>query len=373
MPSLGCRLRRALSSPGDGCELRALCLELAHASGDDGELGIDALLRLSLWSRLLLGACHADDDSDDSDDSDDDDDGRPFGWRVVGTVAEAAVLEADVRRTRQDCDVFRGEGDGSRALRWLLRRFCARRCLPYRQGLSEVAAPLAAVLVGAAEATAPGRRRSVARRAERLLGALVDRYAWALYGAPRGREAAATRGAVDGFESLAALHVPDVAARLEDSGWSPGAHATPWLLTLGARLAPRDVAVAARLFDVLLATDDASVVFCVGVAALGVARGDVLAARSEGVADALHGLALDNRGAARLGAVLALALVVRAATPSRCLEALRAALATGATAQQSDLAGVKARGPRHEGVSYFQRLQNSSSILCNSNVSREPV
>ena len=55
MPSLGSRLRRALTSPGDGYELRALGLELAHSSGDDGELGIDALLRLAALKLLAAG------------------------------------------------------------------------------------------------------------------------------------------------------------------------------------------------------------------------------------------------------------------------------------------------------------------------------
>ena len=177
--------------------------------------------------------------------------------------------------------------------------------------MNEVAAPFAALGVAAGDE----------RAAAAAFGAFVGRYGAAVYLAPAGTEA--TAQTVDGFGALALYHDPAVAAALAARGWPAQLAATPWLLTLGAKAAG-NLASCCRIFDAVIAADDAAHVFCVGVGLLAARRTELLAgARAEAAA----GLRADG-GAARAAALAAAAAAARA-TPPGCLAALRCALAGG--------------------------------------------
>ena len=242
MTTLGAHLRAALAAD-DVAAVRSLLSELSRSPQDDAAHGVDAALRLAAWARLLVRDA-------------------PTG-HADGAIGEASVLDADVRRTRQD-EAELSAVEAQAALRALLRGFCARHGRPYRQGLNEVAAPFAALGVAAGDE----------RAAAAAFGAFVGRYGAAVYLAPAGTEA--TAQTVDGFGALALYHDPAVAAALAARGWPAQLAATPWLLTLGAKAAG-DLASCCRIFDAVIAADDAAHVFCVGVGLLAARRTELLA------------------------------------------------------------------------------------------------
>ena len=96
MTTLGAHLRAALAAD-DVAAVRSLVSDLSRSPQDDAAHGVDAALRLAAWARLLVRDA-------------------PTG-HADGAVGEASVLDADVRRTRQDEAELSAVEDKSEGLR----------------------------------------------------------------------------------------------------------------------------------------------------------------------------------------------------------------------------------------------------------------
>lgn len=172
------------------------------------------------------------------------------------SLADAHVLDADVKRTRQEKgSVFRDESWRC-ALHDTLWWYCAQRGVAYRQGLNEIAAPITALWEDPATAK---------REARQLLAAVVDRLCIGLY----------NNSPIDAcrlFGSVLAYIEPRLACELCETGLTPAVYATPWLLTLGTKAAI-NLELGARVLEVLCAAGP-SFVFFLGVALLADARAD---------------------------------------------------------------------------------------------------
>ena len=213
-------------------------------------LSLEKKERLELWSWLLLGH-KPQEDSEDAEDFDED------------SVEEIRVLEADVRRTRQEEPYFR-DHRSRHALKRVLARFCHKHGTPYRQGLNELAAPFV-FLDASPKVTFMLFDRFVQRFADQLYGSISRSST---------RKKSSLLCACRLFGAFMSYHDPRLASHLADAGFSPALYATPWLLTLMARNVG-NIQSTLNLYDAFLAYDDPALVFGLGFATLRAQR-DVL-------------------------------------------------------------------------------------------------
>ncbi|KAJ1454771.1 rab-GTPase-TBC domain-containing protein [Pelagophyceae sp. CCMP2097] len=262
----------------DASTLRRLVLE-------DCERPLTVQQRRKLWTVLLRVADRPTRPCDDD-----------------APVDEERVLDADVRRTRRaECVTDAAQQD----LRSLLRRFCASRGAPYRQGLNELAAPFSLL--------AP-----VDDELHALFDAFVSSFAAAFYASGSASTNRPLLRACGLFSALANYHDPELSHHLCSAGFSPALYATPWFLTLMARAAPDSLGHVLHIFDAWIALDDAGGVFYGSLALLRAHRSKLLEAAPSRLPHVFASLQLIGGASLALSAVVSEARALREATP-HCL------------------------------------------------------
>jgi hypothetical protein len=120
------------------------------------------------------------------------------------------------------------------------------------------------------------------------------------------------------FHLLLLYHDPILASHLVTQGFPPELYSPQWFLTLFARSLP--IADVLRLWDLVIAWDDAAIIFFLGICLLQRRRKALLIADTDGIPELLRDLHLHND--AEVDSVVSEAIVLYKVTPrcfTRCL------------------------------------------------------
>lgn len=219
-------------------------------------------LRLKTWSTLLLGVSLGNNGYLEGNDIE-----QSFLKQdIVDPVepcGEQHVLEADVPRTRAESEMFRQPGV-RRYIRIILQSFCLDHCIQYKQGMNEVVAPLLSLVH---QHQTPSSSSATYVQQHRLtyclLKAILFRYLERFFCVD---DSSFLFKAFGMFHQLLLYFDPQLANHLNDSDFTPEFYSPQWFLTLYARALPLPQVL--RLWDMLIAVDDPSFTFFIGLCML---------------------------------------------------------------------------------------------------------
>lgn len=232
------------SNPVNILRVRTLC------RNNPGLIAVSEL-RLRVWKLLLLGSQFTNHDDQN----------------VVNPTTnceEHHVLEADVHRTRADIEDFRSFA-WRKAIGNILQHFCLTHNCQYKQGMNEILAPFVFL--------SPPPKGDLLPFT--LFEAFLFRYLERFF-------------AIDNslflfkafrlFHLLLLYHDPNLANHLFEQEFPPELYAPQWFLTLYSRALPLPYVL--RLWDMIIAVDDPSFTFFIGLALLRRKRNELLLAEA---------------------------------------------------------------------------------------------
>lgn len=230
---------------------------------DNPGLIAQSSIRLKLWKILLLG--NAIDDLDKKGD-------LPYNEVPCD---EFHVLENDVTRTRAEIEEFRSI-IYRKSITIILQEFCKKYSIQYKQGMNEVLAPFIYLSPPTNE---PQLEPFILF--ESFIFRYLERYfclddSGYLYKAFRL------------FHILLLYHDPQLALHLQDNDFPPELYSPQWFLTLFSRSLPMTQVL--RLWDMLIAVDDPSFTFFVGLCLLRRLRSSLLLSDSDTLPEILRNL-----------------------------------------------------------------------------------
>jgi hypothetical protein len=241
--------------------VRELCRESPNLISESGK-------RLEVWIRLLLGNSSSSIVSKDA----------PVGNSGQSQCLEQNVLEADVRRTRSEIEIFR-------SLMWrdklkeMMLDFCVTTQTQYKQGMNEIAAPFLYLN------PPPASAKLTYDMYASFLFRYLERY-FCL------DESSFLFKAFRLFGILLKYHDPTLGNHLEDQAFLPEFYSAQWFLTLHARNLP--IHLVLRLWDMLIAVDDAGFTFFIGLAILQKYRRAILASEMGCIPEVISGMTIED-------------------------------------------------------------------------------
>jgi hypothetical protein len=234
------------SNPVNILRVRTLC------RNNPGLIAVSEL-RLRVWRLLLLGTQFTKNGYDDQNVS-----------TPTTSCEEQHVLEADVHRTRADIEDFRSFA-WRKAIGNILQHFCLTHNCQYKQGMNEILAPFVFL--------SPPPKGDLLPFT--LFEAFLFRYLERFF-------------AIDNslflfkafrlFHLLLLYHDPNLANHLFEQEFPPELYAPQWFLTLYSRALPLPHVL--RLWDMIIAVDDPSFTFFIGLALLRRKRNELLLAET---------------------------------------------------------------------------------------------
>jgi len=256
-------------------------------------------LRTKIWSLLLLGSTQTVHKLMDNSSG--------ANIDVPSEMCrEGQVLDADVHRTRADVEEFRSTA-WRQSVRAILLKFCIEHCVQYKQGMNEILAPFLYLLP-------PPRHGSLLPYA--LFEAFIFRYLERFVCVD---DSAHLFKAFRCFHLLLLYFDAQLANHLLEQDFPPELYSPQWFLTLYSRSMPLPYVL--RLWDMMIAVDDPSFAFFVGLCLLCRKRTDLLLADREGIPEIM--VALQFQGEEEIDGIVAKAQEVYRATPKCFLRYLR--------------------------------------------------
>jgi hypothetical protein len=220
-------------------------------------------LRLQAWSALLLGSDYSQHISNNNPRI------KDFLTEKLSSCQEQHVLEADVPRTRAENEIFRSPSIRT-VLHRILQKFCLEHSIQYKQGMNEVLAPFIALLPSDATALASSSSSLPDAQYSKdyyliysLYNAFMVRYLERFFCLD---DSSFLYKSFRCFHLLLLYHDPQLANHLLDLEFSPEFYAPQWFLTLYARALP--LVHVLRLWDMMIAVDDPSFLFFIGLTLL---------------------------------------------------------------------------------------------------------
>ena len=293
-----------MSSPGKNVAKHNLIDELSQSAEnvnilrvrrlcrDNPGLVASAGLRIKVWTILLLGS------------STDNYDGKDIE-KINVDCEEQHVLEADINRTRADVEEFRSL-EWRRAVKDILQNFCLSHNVQYKQGMNEVLAPFLM--------THPPSSGTLLSYS--LFEAFLYRYLERYF-------------CVDEsyflFKSFRMFHLlllyvdPQLALHLQEQGFPPELYSPQWFLTLFSRALPLPHVL--RLWDMLIAVDDPSFTFFIGLCLVRRKRDLLLLAEEEKIPEIISDMSF--KGEEEIDSVVIEAVNLYKSTPKCFLRQLR--------------------------------------------------
>lgn len=226
------RLSKELSlTPVNVLKVRELCRE-------NPGLVDQVEKRAQIWGLLLLGEVNVNED---------------FFINPPGKAcSEQHVLEADVKRTRSEMDVFRSD-EWRVSVMNILQSFCINHEVQYKQGMNEILAPFLFVHQPPKGSLLPYR----------LFEAFLYRYLERYFCQD---DSAFLFKAFRLFHILLMYHDPQLAWHLKEQEFPPELYAPQWFMTLYSRGLPMPLVL--RLWDMLISVDDPAFTFFIGLCLL---------------------------------------------------------------------------------------------------------
>mmetsp|Transcript_32702 Transcript_32702/g.55135 ORF Transcript_32702/g.55135 Transcript_32702/m.55135 type:complete len:833 (-) Transcript_32702:84-2582(-) len=256
-------------------------------------------LRTKIWSLLLLGSTQTVHKLMDNSSG--------ANIDVPSEMCrQGQVLDADVHRTRADVEEFRSTA-WRQSVRAILLKFCIEHCVQYKQGMNEILAPFLYLLP-------PPRHGSLLPYA--LFEAFIFRYLERFVCVD---DSAHLFKAFRCFHLLLLYFDAQLANHLLEQDFPPELYSPQWFLTLYSRSMPLPYVL--RLWDMMIAVDDPSFAFFVGLCLLCRKRTDLLLADREGIPEIM--VALQFQGEEEIDGIVAKAQEVYRATPKCFLRYLR--------------------------------------------------
>lgn len=234
-------------------------------------------LRLKTWSILLLGVVPGSSSSNGSGNGNNNSSNKDelldqefLKQDIVDPIepcGEQHVLEADVPRTRAENELFR-QSDVRNYIRIILQTFCLDHCIQYKQGMNEVIAPLMALVHQQSSSPSSSSSSSSSQPQQHrltycLLKAILFRYLERFFCVD---DSSFLFKAFSMFHLLLLYFDPQLANHLNNSDFTPEFYSPQWFLTLYARALPLPQVL--RLWDMLIAVDDPSFTFFIGLCML---------------------------------------------------------------------------------------------------------
>jgi hypothetical protein len=267
-------------------------LRVRRLCRDNPGLVASAGLRVKVWTILLLGS------------NTDNYDGKDIE-KITVDCEEQHVLDADINRTRSDVEEFR-RPEWRTALADILQNFCLSHNVQYKQGMNEVLAPFLMT-----HPPSSGTQLSYS-----LFEAFLYRYLERYF-------------CVDEsyflFKSFRMFHLlllyvdPQLALHLEEQDFPPELYSPQWFLTLYSRALPLPHVL--RLWDMLIAIDDPSFTFFIGLCLLRRKRDALLLAEVEKIPEIISDMSF--KGEEEVDSVVMEAVSLYNTTPKCFLRHLR--------------------------------------------------
>lgn len=208
-------------------------------------------IRVKIWSLLLLGASVVVSD-------------EKYIKTPSYACEEQHVLEADVRRTRSDIDIFKTAAWRA-CLTNIMQTFCIVHKIQYKQGMNEIAAPFLYL-------HSPPHGNALTYL---LFEAFLFRYLQRYFCQD---DSAFLFKAFRLFHILLLFIDPQLADHLSEQQFIPELYAPQWFLTLYSR--GLTIPLLLRLWDMMIAVDDPAFTFFIGLALLRGQRSKLLMAES---------------------------------------------------------------------------------------------
>jgi hypothetical protein len=237
-------------------------------------------LRLHAWTTLLLGVGSLQDSSKDHQDY-----LREDVFDPVEPCGEQHVLEADVHRTRAEIDLFRQE-DVREYIRILLQKFCLDHEIQYKQGMNEVLAPLISLVHNNPNRPAGQQQHQLTYS---LFKAILFRYLERFFCVD---DSAFLLKAFRMFHLLLIYFDPQLANHLSEFDFTPEFYSPQWFLTLYARALPLPHVL--RLWDMMIAVDDPSFTFFIGLCMLRAQRFALLRGDQSSIPEIISAMSFKN-------------------------------------------------------------------------------
>lgn len=194
--------------------------------------------RAQIWGLLLLGDVNLNEDF--------------FINPAIKPCSEQHVLEADVKRTRSEMEVFRSD-EWRLSVMNILQSFCVNHDVQYKQGMNEILAPFLFVHQPPKGSLLPYRMF------EAFLYRYLERYFCQ-------DDSAFLFKAFRLFHILLMYHDPQLAWHLQEQEFPPELYAPQWFMTLYSRGLPMILVL--RLWDMLISVDDPAFTFFIGLCLL---------------------------------------------------------------------------------------------------------
>ena len=242
--------------------------------------------RLKVWSLLLLGTNYNTTNNNTNN-----------LILPESECIEQHVLEADIKRTRADIDIFCTTLHRNN-IQIILQTFCIKHSIQYKQGMNEVLAPF--IYLYPINNNIPYN----------LFEAFLFRYLQRYY-------------CIDSscylfksfrlFNILLSYHDPQLALHLQINEFYPELYTLQWFLTLYARTLPLHYVL--KLWDMFICIDDPAYPFFIGICLLCKHRGSLLLADVCSIPEIITGVGLKIEREGDVGVVVAEALVLHRKTP----------------------------------------------------------
>lgn len=240
-------------------------LKVRELCRDHPGLIATAGLRVRIWSLLLLG----DVDIRDSE----------CAPSPQQACMEQQVLEADVRRTRGDVEVFRSKGH-QEVLVGILQGFCVKHDVEYKQGMNEILAPFIQVN------PPPSGTQLTFSIYEAFLFRFLERFFC------RDESSFLFKG-FRMFHLLLMYVDPQLGEHLAEQNFFPELYAPQWFLTLYSRGLPLPLVL--RLWDMLIAVDDPAFNFFIGLCMLRQHRAYLIMSDVDAIPEIISGIQIKVR------------------------------------------------------------------------------
>ena len=240
-------------------------LKVRELCRDHPGLIATAGLRVRIWSLLLLGNV----------------DIRDTEYVEAPTEAcmEQQVLDADVRRTRGDVEIFRSP-EYQALLSTLLQGFCIKHSVQYKQGMNELLAPFIHV-------NPPPSGSSLTFA---IYEAFLFRYLERFF--CRDESSFLFKG-FRMFQLLLMYVDPQLGEHLAEQNFPPELYAPQWFLTLYSRGLPLPLVL--RLWDMLVAVDDPAFNFFIALCMLRKHRAYLIMSDVEAIPEIISGIRIEVR------------------------------------------------------------------------------
>ena len=245
-----------------------------------------ATLRLEVWALFLLGPGVSVYDVHDNIE------------QSKTECKELQVLHADVIRTRGDIEDFRSDV-WKTSLTNLLQHFCVTHDIQYKQGMNEILAPFIYLR------PPPAGDQLTYDLFEAFLFRYLARYFCV-------DDSSYLFKAFRLFHILLLYHDPQLAIHLDENHFPPELYAPSWFMTLYSRALPLNHVL--RLWDILLAIDDAAFNFFIGLSLVRRHREAFLRAEQERIPEIIQGMKMEE---SEIDALVAEAIDMYKKTP-RC-------------------------------------------------------